>query len=113
MSSDTTTELKTRDPLIQGSIKTDSGTLHWDFSEHTPITLHGHLPFFAQFMQSGNLFSDWVKNCPLVYSSNNAPKVKDVLGTIHGTNERMRTSDAVGAVSFFCRLIRNAQPSAG
>ena len=37
----------------------------------------------------------------------------DMLGTIHGTDERMRTSDAIGAVSFFCRLIRNAQPSAG
>ena len=82
MSSDTTTKLTTRDSLIQGSIKTDSGTLHWDFSEHTPITLHGHLPFFAQFMQTGSLFSDWVEDCPLTYSSNNAPKVKDVLGTI-------------------------------
>ncbi len=30
---------------------------------------------------------------------------------IHGTGERMRTSDAEPAVSFFCRLIRNAQPS--
>jgi len=35
----------------------------------------------------------------------------DMLGTIHGTGERIRTSDAAGAVSFFCRLIRNAQPS--
>jgi len=82
MGSDTTTKPTTRDRLIQGSIKTDLGTLHWDFSEHTPITLHGHLPFFAQFMQVGNLFSGWVEDCPLAYSSNNAPKIKDVLGTI-------------------------------
>jgi len=82
MSSDTTTKLTTRDSLIQGSIKIGSGTLHWDFSEHTPITLHGHLPFFAQFMQTGGLFSDWIEECPLSYSSNNAPKVRDVLGTI-------------------------------
>lgn len=34
----------------------------------------------------------------------------DALGTIHGTGERIRTSDAQTAVSFFCRLIRNAQP---
>jgi len=33
----------------------------------------------------------------------------DSLGTIHGTDERIRTSDAERAVSFFCRLIRNAQ----
>jgi len=34
MSSDATTKLTTRDSLIQGSIKIDSGTLHWNFSEH-------------------------------------------------------------------------------
>jgi hypothetical protein len=33
-------------------------------------------------MQTGSLFSAWVGDCPLTYSSNNAPKVKDVLGTI-------------------------------
>lgn len=31
---------------------------------------------------------------------------------IHGTDEAARVADAVGAVSFFCRLIRNAQPGA-
>jgi carboxypeptidase PM20D1 len=35
----------------------------------------------------------------------------DAFDRIHGTGERMRTSDAEQAVSFFCRLIRNAQPS--
>jgi carboxypeptidase PM20D1 len=34
----------------------------------------------------------------------------DMLSSIHGTGERIRVSDAGGAVSFFCRLIRNAQP---
>ena len=34
----------------------------------------------------------------------------DMLSSIHGTGERIRVSDAEGAVSFFCRLIRNAQP---
>ena len=31
---------------------------------------------------------------------------------IHGTDEAVRVIDAEGAVSFFCRLIRNAQPGA-
>ena len=31
---------------------------------------------------------------------------------IHATNESIRVADADGAVSFFCRLIRNAQPAA-
>jgi carboxypeptidase PM20D1 len=29
---------------------------------------------------------------------------------VHGTDEAMRAADADGAVSFFCRLLRNAQP---
>jgi hypothetical protein len=82
MGSDATMQLKTREPQIQGSIKTDSGTLHWDFSDQAPITLHGHLPFFAQFLEVGNLFSGWVGDCPLAYASNNAPRIRDVLGTI-------------------------------
>ena len=68
-------------PLLQGRIRTDAGTLHWDYATQTPVTLHGHLPFFAQFLSSGNLFSDWLADCPLAYSSNNAPKVADVMGT--------------------------------
>jgi len=68
-------------PLLQGRIRTDAGTLHWDYATQTPITLHGHLPFFAQFLSSGNLFPDWLADCPLAYSGNNAPKVADVMGT--------------------------------
>jgi carboxypeptidase PM20D1 len=33
----------------------------------------------------------------------------DMLSSIHGTGERIRVADAEGAVSFFCRIIRNAQ----
>jgi len=44
--------------------------------------LHGHLPFFTQFLEGGNLFPGWIKDCPLAYASNNAPGVRDVLGTI-------------------------------
>ena len=34
--------------------------------------------------------------------------VEATFGSIHGTGERIRVSDAEAAVSFFCRLIRNA-----
>ncbi len=81
MSQSTEIEAKTTQPRIQGRIATDSCTVHWDFNEYSPITLHGHLPFFSQFLHAGNLFSDWVGDCPLAYKSNNAPSVRDVLGT--------------------------------
>ena len=44
-----------------------------------------------------------------VYRFNGFTGDLESLTRIHGTGERMRTSDAESAVSFFCRLIRNAQ----
>jgi hypothetical protein len=41
----------------------------------------GQLAFFAEFLEVAGLFDRWVKQCPLHYSSPNAPKVRDVLGT--------------------------------
>lgn len=81
MSDSTDNEVKVTQPKIQGRIETDSCTMHWDYNEYSPITLHGHLPFFTQFLHAGTLFSDWVDDCPLDYKSNNAPRVRDVLGT--------------------------------
>lgn len=45
-----------------------------------------------------------------VYGFNGFTGDRDLLGRFHGVGERIRTSDAEQAVSFFCRLIRNAQP---
>ncbi|MCH8991720.1 MAG: peptidase dimerization domain-containing protein [Acidobacteria bacterium] len=44
-----------------------------------------------------------------VYRFNGFTGDLESLTRIHGTGERVRTSDAESAVSFFCRLIRNAQ----
>jgi carboxypeptidase PM20D1 len=46
-----------------------------------------------------------------VYGFNGFTGDLESLGRIHGTGERIRASDGESAVSFFCRLIRNAQPS--
>ena len=42
----------------------------------------GSLVFFAQYLQSGGLMDRLCEDTPLAYSSNNAPKERDVLGTI-------------------------------
>ena len=44
-----------------------------------------------------------------VYGFNGFSGDLESVSRIHGTGERIRTSDAESAVSFFCRLIRNAQ----
>src|ERR1700674_1042871 len=38
--------------------------------------------FFIEFLKISGLFENWVKDCPLQYTSPNAPKKRDVLGTI-------------------------------
>jgi hypothetical protein len=41
----------------------------------------GQLAFFAEFLDVAGLFERWVRQCPLQYTSPNAPAVRDVLGT--------------------------------
>ena len=66
---------------FKGTCTAEGGTLHWAGDEHVPVTRHGYLPFFSEFLKSGELFSEWVEDCPIEFKSNNAPEVKDVLGT--------------------------------
>jgi hypothetical protein len=49
----------------------------------SPIQRHhyGALAFFAEFLEATGLFDRLVEHCPLRYTSPNAPKVRDVLGT--------------------------------
>lgn len=62
-------------------VETPSGVIHCDKDPSSPITLHGYLPHFAQYLHESGQLKDFIDTCPLEYTSNNAPKVKDVLGT--------------------------------
>ena len=42
----------------------------------------GLMPFFIEFLKTSGLFDKWVEECPLHYTSANAPKKRDVLGTM-------------------------------
>lgn len=53
--------------------------VRWD--EGGSATALGQLAFFAEFLEVSGLFERWVEGCPLKYTSPNAPKVVDVLGT--------------------------------
>ena len=54
---------------------------HVEWDPEAPVTPLGQLVFFCQFLAAGGLYSRWVSECPLSYTSPNAPAVKDVLGT--------------------------------
>lgn len=50
--------------------------------DHARTSRMGGLSYFAHFLEATGLFEDFVAGCPLCYLSNNAPKKRDVLGTI-------------------------------
>jgi len=67
---------------VNSKITTSGGIIHCQWDEEAPITMHGHLPYFSEYLHAGGLFERLVKNCPLEYKSNNAPSVDDVIGTM-------------------------------
>ena len=55
--------------------------LYVEWDPHAPVTPLGQLVYFSQFLATAGLFSQWVADCPLRYTSTNAPSLTDVLGT--------------------------------
>jgi len=53
--------------------------VRWD--EGGSATALGQLAFFAEFLEVSGLFERWVTDCPMAYTSPNAPQTRDVLGT--------------------------------
>ena len=67
-----------------GKLLLDGGSdryeVEWDAEAR--VTPMGSLVFFAQYLQTGGLMDRLCRGTPLAYSSNNAPKERDVLGTL-------------------------------
>ena len=55
--------------------------LEIEWEDEAPLTVHGHLTFLSKYLEAGGLFKRLVENCPMKFTSNNAPEVADVLGT--------------------------------
>lgn len=64
------------------SVETFSGKVHIEWDPEASVTPLGQLPFFIQFLKLGERFDPWVDDCPLSYTSNNAPDKIDVLGSL-------------------------------
>jgi len=67
-------------PFPSLPVDTIGRRFHVEWDPLAPVTPMGQLVFFAQFLGTSGLYSQWVKTCPLKYESPNAPKVGDVLG---------------------------------
>src|SRR3954452_21257081 len=67
------------DPVV---IDTYSGAVHVEWDSASSMTPLGQLGFFVQYLKTAGLFDAYVADCPLAYRSPNAPKTRDVLGTL-------------------------------
>ena len=67
------------EPMI---VDTPGGRIHVQWDQETSATPNGQLTFFAEFLHTAGLYEAWVQDCPLIYTSPNAPTKYDVLGTL-------------------------------
>ena len=72
----------------QGSIEAQvaldsfSGKIHVRWAPDEAVTPLGQLPFFIDYLKQADLFDPFVADCPIRFRSPNAPKVRDILGTM-------------------------------
>jgi len=63
-------------------VDTFGGRIHVDWDSDAAVTPFGQLPFFIDFLKTAGLFEQWIDECPISYTSPNAPKKRNVLGTL-------------------------------
>ena len=58
-----------------------TGPVRVEWDAESALTPLGQLPFFVDFLKTAGLFDAFIADCPLHYTSPNAPKNRDVFGT--------------------------------
>jgi hypothetical protein len=58
-----------------------TGPVRVEWDREAALTPLGQLPFFIDFLKTAGLFEALIADCPLHYTSPNAPEKRDVLGT--------------------------------
>jgi hypothetical protein len=67
--------------LAPSTLDTWAGPVRVEWDPAAPLTPYGQLPFFIEYLKVAGLFGALVADCPLAYTSPNAPERRDVLGT--------------------------------
>ncbi len=63
-------------------VDTFGGAVHVEWDPDAAVTPLGHLAFFSEYLKVSGRFDALVADCPLHYTSPNAPSKRDVLGTV-------------------------------
>lgn len=66
----------------QISVETFDGKVFIEWDPEASVTPLALLPFFIEFLKLGDRFDPWIEDCPLYYTSHNAPNKRDVLGSL-------------------------------
>jgi len=64
------------------SLDTFAGKIHVKWAPEATVSSLGLMPYFIEFLKTSGLFDQWVEDCPLHYTSGNAPEKRNVLGTL-------------------------------
>ena len=75
-----TGEMQPRETAL--SLDTFAGKIQFRWAPDAEVSSLGQMAFFIEFLKTSGLFENWVNDCPLQYTSPNAPRKRDVLGTI-------------------------------
>ena len=67
--------------LTPATLDSCAGPVRVEWDSTAPLTPYGQLPLFIEFLKVAGLFDALVADCPLAYTSPNAPEKRDVLGT--------------------------------
>jgi hypothetical protein len=62
-------------------VDTYAGPVRVEWDAEASVTPLGHFAFFVEYLKASGRFDALVADCPLVYTSGNAPAVRDVVGT--------------------------------
>ena len=63
------------------TLDTFAGTVKVAWDRSSPLTPFGQAVYFIEFLKVSGVFDALIQDCPLHYTSPNAPKARDVLGT--------------------------------
>ena len=67
--------------LAPTTLESWAGPVRVEWDSTAPLTPYGQLPFFVEYLKVASLFDALVADCPLAYTSPNAPEKRGVLGT--------------------------------
>jgi Transposase DDE domain group 1 len=75
-------DIQVFESLSRVPVDTFAGRIHVEWDHNAAVTPMGQLPFFIEFLKASGLYEALLADCPLCYTSPNAPNVRDILGTL-------------------------------